>query len=69
MKEVRLKHFVGPFEEVPYDNFIQSPIGLVPKSEPGETRLIFHLSHPRTYPKEPVYCEVQEFRSSYETML
>ena len=27
-------------------NFIQSLVGLEPKHEPGETRLIFHLSYP-----------------------
>ena len=31
----------------PYDNFIQSPIGLVPKDRNKHTRLIFHLSYPR----------------------
>ena len=44
MKEVKLGRVVGPFEEVPFDNFIQSPIGLVPKAE-NQTRLIFHLSY------------------------
>ena len=47
MKEVRLKRFAGPFEELPFDTYIQSPVGLVPKGE-NDTRLIFHLSHPRT---------------------
>ena len=31
----------------PFENFIQSPIGLVPKDNGKDTRLIFHLSHPR----------------------
>ena len=31
MKEVEAKRFAGPFEKIPFDNFIQSPIGLVPK--------------------------------------
>ena len=31
MKEVKLKRYAGPFEMVPFENFIQSPIGLVPK--------------------------------------
>ena len=31
MKEVELKRYAGPFEAIPYKNFIQSPIGLVPK--------------------------------------
>ena len=46
MKEVKLGHFAGPFTEIPFENYIQSPIGLVPKSEPGETGLIFHFSYP-----------------------
>ena len=45
MKEVRLKRYAGPFnfEELPLEQFVQSPIGLVPKSG-NKTRLIFHLS-------------------------
>ena len=34
---------MGPFETIPFDNHIQSPVGLVPKAG-GKTRLIFHLS-------------------------
>ena len=44
MEEVRLGRYAGPYEEPPFQNFIQSPIGLVPKSG-GRTRLIFHLSY------------------------
>ena len=44
MKEVKAKRFAGPFEQIPFDNYIQSPIGLVPKSG-NRTRLIFHLSY------------------------
>ena len=47
MKEVGAKRYAGPFEEPPFENFIQSPIGLVPKDGGKETRLIFHLSYPR----------------------
>ena len=43
MKEVNLKRFAGPFEEIPYEYHIQLPIGLVPKAD-NKTRLIFHLS-------------------------
>ena len=43
MKEVREECFAGPFESVPFDNYIQSPIALVPKKG-NKTRLIFHLS-------------------------
>ena len=33
MKEVQLRRVAGPFDEIPYDNFIQSLIGLVPKTK------------------------------------
>ena len=48
MKEVKLKCFAGPFDEPPFPNCIQSPIGLVPKGDSSDTPLIFHLSYPRT---------------------
>ena len=47
MKEVKENRYAGPFEEIPFENFIQSPIGLVPKDGGKDTRLIFHLSYPR----------------------
>ena len=48
MKEVKAKRYAGPFKEIPFkDDFIQSPIGLVPKDNGKECRLIFHLSYPR----------------------
>ena len=47
MKEVKEKRYAGPFEEIPFEHFIQSPIGLVPKDGGKDTRLIFHLSYPR----------------------
>ena len=49
IKEVRKKHFTGPFNDrPPFDDFIQSPVGLVPKGDGSDTRLIFHLSYPRS---------------------
>ena len=46
IKEVKAKRVAGPYDSVPFENFIQSPIGLVPKSgNTGQTRLIFHLSY------------------------
>ena len=48
MKEVKLGRVAGPFKSVPFENFIQSPIGLVPKKGEDQTRLIFHLSY--TFP-------------------
>ena len=50
MKEVKLKWYAGPFESIPAqfeDDYIQSPIGLVPKDNGKDLRLIFHLSYPR----------------------
>ena len=66
MNEVKEKRYAGPYKEPPFDYFVQSPIGLVPKDGGKKTRLIFHLSHPRKNPEESVnfntpreYCEVQ----------
>ena len=44
MKEVMKSRYAGPFQkhELPFKSYIQSPIGLVPKSN-NRTRLIFHL--------------------------
>ena len=47
MKEVKEHRYAGPFETIPFDSYIQSPIGLVPKDGGKDTRLIFHLSYPR----------------------
>ena len=45
MKEVRLGRVAGPFDVIPFRNYVQSPIGLVPKDNGTQTRLIFHLSY------------------------
>ena len=46
MKEVQLSRFAGPYreEDLPFKEFIQSPVRLVLKSG-NKTRLIFHLSY------------------------
>ena len=44
MKEVKTGRVSGPYEKIPYKNFIQSPVGLVPKAG-GKTHMIFHLSY------------------------
>ena len=44
MKKVQEHRYAGPFKSPPTNQYIQSPIGLVPKSG-GKTRLIFHLSY------------------------
>ena len=58
MKEVKLKRFAGPFRQVSFSNYIQSPIGLVPKDSGRDTRLIFHLSYPRNGLKESVNSNI-----------
>ena len=45
-EEIQLGRVAGPFSSPPLPNLIVSPIGLVPKSTPGEYRLIFDLSFP-----------------------
>ena len=44
MKEVKVGKYAGPLEDIPYKNFIQSPIGLVPKAG-NKTQLIFPLAY------------------------
>ena len=45
-KEINLGRIAGPFAARPFPNLQCSPIGLVPKHEPGSFRLIHHLSYP-----------------------
>ena len=44
MKEVKFGRFAGPYNLIPFNNYIQLPNGLVPKAN-NQTRLIFHLSY------------------------
>ena len=46
MQEVKENRYGGPFslKDLPFDNYMQSPIGLVPKTG-HKVRLIFHLSY------------------------
>ena len=44
--EVNKKRVEGPFSKPPMPNLQCSPLGLVPKKEAGEFRMIYHLSHP-----------------------
>ena len=43
-KEAKEEWYVGPYQEIPFEYYVQSPIGLVPKAG-GDTRQIFHLSY------------------------
>jgi len=45
-KEIAQNRIAGPFRESPYPNLQISPIGVVPKKEEGQFRLIHHLSYP-----------------------
>ena len=45
IKEIQLKWVAGRFETIPFNHYIQSPVGLIPKDEGTKTRLIFHLSY------------------------
>lgn len=45
-KEIALGRIAGPFTVPPFSNLQCSPIGIVPKKEIGEFRLIHHLSYP-----------------------
>ena len=48
-KEVELGRTAGPFDTPPpFPNLQVSPIGLVPKKQPGQFRTNFHLSYPKT---------------------
>lgn len=37
----------GPFSEPQFSPFVSSPLGIVPKSEPGKFRIIHDLSYPK----------------------
>ena len=43
MTEVKTKRYAGPFEQIPFKYYIQSPIGLVPKDKGKK----FNLSYPK----------------------
>ena len=45
-KEIALGRIIGPYKSRPLSNLQCSPIGLIPKQQPGEWRLITHLSFP-----------------------
>lgn len=47
MKEKNLGRVAGPFESPPFEDFICSPLGIIPKKDPGEFWLIHNLSAPK----------------------
>ena len=44
--ELHLNRISGPYSFKPFDNFIYSPLGLVPKKTPVEFKIIHDLSFP-----------------------
>ena len=76
MKEVQLGRNAGPFDTPPFDYFVQSPIGLVPKDKGLKTRLIFHLSYPKDgesvnsgIPKEACSVKYPDFEDAVRLCL
>ena len=61
MKEVKAGRYAGPFNDIPFENYIQSPIGLVPKAG-NKTRLIFHLSY--QFPGDPEVAQNKSVNGS-----
>ena len=48
-REVSLGRILGPFEAPPFPFIAISPLGLVPKKDSGEFRLIHDLSYPKQH--------------------
>ena len=46
-KESAAGRILGPLNKPPFEKFVMSPLGLVPKKVPGEFRVIHHLSYPQ----------------------
>ena len=77
MKEVQAQRVAGPFENIPYKHYIQSPVELVPKDGGKKTRLIFHLSHPKgkgtsvnaRIPKEKCTVKYPDFEDAVKLCL
>ena len=46
-KEIHAGRIIGPFDQPPLDNLRVSPLGVIPKKQPGEFRMIHRLSFPQ----------------------
>lgn len=62
-KEIEEGRVEGPFSSPPFPNFRLSPLGLVPKKDPGCYRLIHHLSFPA---KQSLNDDIDKSVSSVE---
>ena len=67
LHEVSLGRIAGPFTHPPFNDFQSSPLGLVPKHDPGKFRLIHDLSFPRG-DSINVYTSKQFTCVQYETL-
>ena len=45
-KELQKDRISGPYNSLPFETFHISPVGVVPKKQPGDFRVIHHLSYP-----------------------
>ena len=66
-KEVSKNRIGGPFQVPPFPNFITSPLGAVPKKEPGEFRIIHDLSHPKNNSVNS-FISKEDSAVTYETL-
>ena len=65
-KECDAGRIVGPFSTPPFLNFRCSPLGLVPKKDPSDFRMIHHLSYPKGSSVNdfiPDYCSTVKYAS------
>ena len=65
-KECDARRIVGPFTAPPFPNCRCSPLGIVPKKDPSEFRLIHHLSYPKGSSVNdfiPDYCSTVKYAS------
>ncbi len=51
--DLNLGRTAGPFSAPPFEDFVISPLGLIPKKEPGAFRLIHDLLFPKGYSVNP----------------
>lgn len=66
-KEITLGRYAGPFTSPPLQNMTFSPLGLVPKKEPGKFRLIHDLSYPKGNAVND-FISTKNSTVSYETL-
>ena len=61
-KKVEAGLVAGPFKNRPISTLRVSPLGVIPKKQPGEYRIIHHLSYPENYSVndfiDPALCSV-----------